>query len=405
MAQPTTPIYELPTELLSKIFILVSETDQFGPVKITEVCHRWRDIILDLPRAWSWIYVHTIKKKKNMGRYLSVFTERSHQCVLHIHIPALFTPDYNREMLQEILPSLIQVSHRIQCLSIPSWHLGCFADATFPNLLCLRFSIETEDHVIGVYEFSNKSKYPRLEIFHASYCGWVQSVWDYQKIALPFLKHLSIQASGDDTWVDIITVCAETLVTLTIKGPLINCGIPRVHIRFPILQRLTIDNSFTDYETFCPFEAATPSLVSYEELTGRDNTSEPIHHDLDTVTHLRTDNLRLIPAFPALRVVQCVSVYLSSTEKRALDFVEKVEEDTPYCPTLKLVMFHLRFGAQVHEPALIQRDLNARIERAGRAIKFKFVGPMNLPSLPPRQTPVCGPNLRCRYDQDSESAY
>ncbi|KIM26522.1 hypothetical protein M408DRAFT_330497, partial [Serendipita vermifera MAFF 305830] len=379
---------------------------QFGPVKVTEVCHLWRAIILDIPSAWSWIYMHTIKEKRNMARYLSTFIERSQQCMLHIHIPVLYMPNRGCEMLQQVLSSLIPASHRIQCLSTPIWLFQSLdADVTFPNLLCLRFN-EEANRLLDVYEFSNKNKFPRLQILLTSYCCWTQSPWDDQKVALPPLKHLTIEASKCSTWVEVITACAETLVTLNIRGPLVDCGIPRICIKFPMLQRLKVDNTFAEDEDelFWPLEASTPSLISYEELTKRYKALEPIHRDVKTVTHLRTDNLELLPAFPALRTVQLVSMSVDYTERCALDFVEKLEEGIPYCPMLERFLFCIGDWAEISKPALIQRDLNARIERAGRAIEFKFVGPMDLPSLP-GQTLVCGTDSQCRYDQEPYLVY
>lgn len=397
MARATSPIYGLPIELLCEIFIFVSETDQFGPVKITGVCHPWRDIILATPSAWSWICMRAIEKEENIVRYSSLFIERSQQCVLHIHIPVQDVPDKGRGRLLSILSFLIQYSHRIQCLSIPSCHFGFLRDVTFPSLLCLRFN-EQDNGLVGVFEFSNKAQYPRLQVLHTFYCCWIQSATTPKRLALSSLRHLSIQASGDATWVKVITACAKTLITLNVKGPLLKCGISGLDIKLPRLQRLMIDNSSTDDDTFWPFEAATPSLISYEELTGIKAAPKPIHHDITTVTHLRTDNMQLIRAFPALCIIQHTSVRMGYKGKHDRKFIEEVKESARHCPTLECFMFYLGSGAKSRDPLSVQRSLTRRIARAGRAIEFKFVGWGNFPDLP-GETLVCGRNLRCRYDQ------
>jgi hypothetical protein len=45
------PIRKIPTEILTEVFLLASETEGLAPLKLAGVCHLWREIMFATPRA------------------------------------------------------------------------------------------------------------------------------------------------------------------------------------------------------------------------------------------------------------------------------------------------------------------------------------------------------------------
>jgi hypothetical protein len=76
------PIKMLPSDLLSDIFIICSNERNFAPVRISAVCHRWREVVLATPLAWSSINTWD---RLPVG-YLDMFMERSSPCLLHLEL-------------------------------------------------------------------------------------------------------------------------------------------------------------------------------------------------------------------------------------------------------------------------------------------------------------------------------
>ncbi|KIM29288.1 hypothetical protein M408DRAFT_68186, partial [Serendipita vermifera MAFF 305830] len=50
------PIRKLPVEILSEIFVHCRTVSWLAPVKISEVCRLWRQVVLSTPRAWTSIH-------------------------------------------------------------------------------------------------------------------------------------------------------------------------------------------------------------------------------------------------------------------------------------------------------------------------------------------------------------
>jgi F-box-like len=134
------PIRKLPNELLSEIFIFGSEMEDLAPVTITEVCHRWYEVVLATPRAWSLIYTTAPEHQKHLVQYVSTFVERSNPCLLHVWISDDIDEesdysDYSAPK-NRILPLFLSSLSRIQCLSIESRQLMTLKEESIimPNL-------------------------------------------------------------------------------------------------------------------------------------------------------------------------------------------------------------------------------------------------------------------------------
>lgn len=108
------PIRKLPTEILTEVFLLASETDRLAPLKLAGVCHLWREIMFATPRAWSFIY---LEKGSPSDVYLNTFLERSHPRLLHLCVSE------HNNLTHTIKSVLVNFLHRIECLTICSSQL------------------------------------------------------------------------------------------------------------------------------------------------------------------------------------------------------------------------------------------------------------------------------------------
>lgn len=91
-----TPINRLPPEIVSQIFldavddIPLYQGDSLdisrGPWPLAQVCSRWRDIGVSLPRLWSHVEIYPIGLHRSAGPILDTWLSRSHNFPLSISI-------------------------------------------------------------------------------------------------------------------------------------------------------------------------------------------------------------------------------------------------------------------------------------------------------------------------------
>ncbi|PVF91830.1 hypothetical protein CPB86DRAFT_270786 [Serendipita vermifera] len=86
-----SPINQLPTELLSKIFFITCEEgeDHQNMTKIPLVCHKWRDILNNTARLWTQIKVkisNDVTLSRRQCQCAELFTERSKTLELSVEI-------------------------------------------------------------------------------------------------------------------------------------------------------------------------------------------------------------------------------------------------------------------------------------------------------------------------------
>lgn len=373
MLRNATSIHTLPVEILSEIFILISEAEDLGSVTITEVCHRWREVIISTPSVWSFIYIDDLDEESRVDQYLSTFLERSRYCMLHLYISVYIGLEDN-ERLYCVLSLLNPSSHRIQCLSIASWQIDYFRVTPLPGLVRLNLLNPQEDGILAPFYFSDASRYPRLEILDSSrYTWWIPS---HRNIALPSLKSLKVNLMVDSTWINVIKGCASTLVTLEAKGPLTLFEMSKSKISFPTLKCLMFDietgASANNDGLEWPFDASTPALVSYEDISTDGMNHMTFHRDVKTVTHFRTNKLWAAANFPAIRKLQVLAESRSESEALAFEFIEKMEQDSSFCPTLQV--FEMHVPPQEFDEALasVEKQINTRLTNTARTVTFKF---------------------------------
>ncbi|KJA26340.1 hypothetical protein HYPSUDRAFT_119805, partial [Hypholoma sublateritium FD-334 SS-4] len=85
------PVYRLPNEILTHIFILVQGhfSNPLLHVKASHVSHRWRSIFLSTPLLWNTISFHIRPAKKSFSRLLPLLDAQllhSAQCILDIDL-------------------------------------------------------------------------------------------------------------------------------------------------------------------------------------------------------------------------------------------------------------------------------------------------------------------------------
>lgn len=120
------PIRRVPPEILSEIFVLVTEIEAYAPIKISEVSRRWRKIVLGTPRAWSMIF--TRNRHRSFHKYASTFLERSKPCPLH-----LYMPDDDPNISPLIKAVFTSSLYRMECLSVSTLQLVDFDGPVFPS--------------------------------------------------------------------------------------------------------------------------------------------------------------------------------------------------------------------------------------------------------------------------------
>ncbi|KAF9495885.1 hypothetical protein BDN71DRAFT_1446812 [Pleurotus eryngii] len=105
-----SPISKLPTEILAKIFVLVRWID--NSPSVGDICHTWREVLVDTSEAWNKINLSEI----NSLDHAVTMLERTKQAPLYVD--CLQAPN-----LEALHLTMLQIS-RIRCLDIAMRDLG-----------------------------------------------------------------------------------------------------------------------------------------------------------------------------------------------------------------------------------------------------------------------------------------
>jgi hypothetical protein len=111
---PVHPIRRCNTDIIRLIFewILI---DHCNPYRLrlptatifTQVCYRWREIALSMPRLWSWLEVSLRRDANDIEAYWSRTIERIRSCPVIIHITDLSLSDGTKEAIEKCRLDLI----------------------------------------------------------------------------------------------------------------------------------------------------------------------------------------------------------------------------------------------------------------------------------------------------------
>jgi hypothetical protein len=133
---PTAPlvIHELlPSEIMGVIFEEHAKLEWRAPAIVGRICHIWRQIVLNTPRAW--IYLEISDKMQPGIRELREWLDRSGSLPLYIRVNKKFTVDEHLE--GRSLYDLLSSYHtRVASLRLPFGDPTFFERRDFP---CLRF--------------------------------------------------------------------------------------------------------------------------------------------------------------------------------------------------------------------------------------------------------------------------
>jgi hypothetical protein len=377
------PIRKLPNELLSEIFIFASEMEDLAPVRITEVCHLWYEMVLATPRAWSLIYTTAPEHRKHLVQYVSTFVERSNPCLLHLWIPdddqgsddSYFEPPVNK-----VLPLLLPSLSRIRCLSISNWQLRTLTNEKMPNLAYLWITDSAPD--IPPF-FINQSQFPRLQSIQSTGCPLADSpslTW------FPPLQRLAIQINHHSTWMDVVRNCAATLKALGLVGDL--QWPERVTITFPLLESLSLSNfSETPEAQVWSIKMVTPGIISYDEFAGA-STASGLHDDVKSVIHLRSSHVFDLAPCTSLRVLRLVPAYYTTHLLCARDLAEQLKRDVNTCPALQLVEFVLAGFGEEDPDIEPNKEIIEEIRAARPGIEVAFTNAIKPMPRSTEESPV-----------------
>jgi len=295
------PARRVPEDVFSIVFLECSRYDWKAPLVLGAVCRRWRDIMLNTPRAWALLQVtptsHTFHHK-----LLDLWLSRCGALKVHISLHPFAPPAAVRVICRH--------EQNIRCLSLfnNSKHL----QRRFTELEELRLGpddtywagskpkqreiIESND-VLRVggdkkkkNSLLNSKRFPKLLSLHLHSPNSVTMESISRKGLFPPLQKLHIHVSGP-YWLRIIQHCADTLITLIVEVPpdfeidISTNDLPK-EITMHRLQHFAYNNFATGDPGIVPFPVLqTPVLECYEECNGPGGVS-PLHEDLASVTSL-----------------------------------------------------------------------------------------------------------------------
>jgi hypothetical protein len=124
----------LPTEITGVIFEEHAKLEWVAPAIDGRVCRRWRQIVLNAPRAWAYLEI-CARKRPRIGE-LHLWLRRSGKAPLHVRVDENFTPNQgiNKRTLYDILG---HYHTRITSLRMQQGDPSFFERREFPRLRLL----------------------------------------------------------------------------------------------------------------------------------------------------------------------------------------------------------------------------------------------------------------------------
>lgn len=325
------PIRKLPVEILSEIFVHCRTVSWLAPVKISEVCRLWRQVVLSTPRAWTSIHFRVELGPANMQCYLSTFIKRSNPHLLHLRVPGdsnwtYFSPNLYSSTISEHF-------NRIFCLYLPGNEI-MISGVRLPKLTHLNLW-RSNDMPLRI----TRSKFPSLVYLN---CPGYKLEQEENDAEYPPLHFLSFFADIDQKWVQVVKGLSPFLKSLTVFGHTLSDGVkPVTTVEFPMLKYLAFNSNLHGPTRLSPIiRAVTPKLVSLELKMQDSQLPVSLHDDVGGVLHLRTDNTSQLAKYSSLRVLQ-LQILPKTTSKSLIDkaneFIEPLRTDANICPALETV--------------------------------------------------------------------
>jgi hypothetical protein len=341
------PIRKLPFEILSEIFILCSlQSGRSTPVRISAVCHRWRQTILATPLAWTRIspYTDGPQSPAPLLAYVTTFLQRSHLRPLHLDWrmhPYSCVRSYDRRQQSSnpweqdcrcnIMEKIAEHSDRIQCLQTDRQRMHAFISMGLPNVKRLVSYDWTSTLLLHL------AKFPKLSYLDL---GNYKRLFSVRQIPQTRLRHLSIRIDRHEVWSQLINRNGRTLKTLKLTTDFSNLRDLQHNpvLECPALERVMVEDRSIDTGAHSAsnmmfiIRLMAPNLKFYQ-YSSRQHLLQLAHDtDFNKVEQLRTDFESPLSHYRHLRVLQ-----LFYSPALILNILDQLEGNYDLCPELSVI--------------------------------------------------------------------
>ncbi|KAG1786554.1 uncharacterized protein HD556DRAFT_1414788 [Suillus plorans] len=238
-----SPIWHLPTEVLSHIFVhclpedkYLSPASKLAPVLLTRICRRWREIAVGTPSLWDRLGVpYDLRRKRELPFCLDIWLKRSRGRLLSLALTCCFS-SITIELRRLLQPYI----HRISSFSICCRVISDKFDPLLEGLTALQELIVNRPLTEQCFSllpptlrsFRVTSPYSELEFFPSCEPVWAN------------LTNVEIPIHRPDTILRLLQLCPN-LCSLTIRPrfdrteifqPLVHIRIQSLHIIVDIIQ-------------------------------------------------------------------------------------------------------------------------------------------------------------------------
>jgi len=151
-------------------------------------------------------------------------------------------------------------------------------------------------------------------------------------LIFPPLETLKLTVVNNEVWLRVIEGRGNSLISLSIGFiPFLLSAPPTVHL--PHLQSLEI-TKYTDGDNPGFLNFITPALTTYMEVNEFQDAGNPLHLDINSVTHLRLNQVPLLSMLPHLRILQ-----LELFSRNYSDLFDQLGSGSQTCPLLEGIEF------------------------------------------------------------------
>jgi F-box-like len=317
--RPLCHIMRLTSDELMIIFEITSEEDWTSPLSISAVCRRWRGLIQSTPKAWRTLRLPTRPPLNIISLYIS----HSRPFLLHLSTPDVspYHPSWRRMYIDVIN----QAWARIECLQISAEELDLLT-APLPCLRRLDLDTSTSG---GRLSSLLPSRFPSLSQVKA-----LTFHWHYSSAIInpPLIQALFIRADDHRTWLKVLAILENTLVSLKI---IIHSSSRRTTVveplNFPRLKYLEIIP--LQIRRQWRFRAKTPSLRSYFMYgIGPFKATFSVEVDFAVITHLHLREPVNLALYPKARHLQLLFP--------PDEIVDMIQFNSELCPLLETIEYY-----------------------------------------------------------------
>ncbi|KIM25323.1 hypothetical protein M408DRAFT_26310 [Serendipita vermifera MAFF 305830] len=371
LGSQTSPIRNIPYDILSKIFITCSKIEVLSPLKITSVCRRWRETILATPLAWTYICGAGIDEGSISAKKYSRLLQLSNQHMLfgqvnHLLISCPFRYRLGVSRRTCACPKIEMVfseySNRLRCLSIDlSWLANTYPTIRFPNLEHLTLTTSVNSNKLDM------SRFPKLWRLRIPNNHTDIRRLDFANPHRPHLRHLEIGVLPYDLWTPLVGMFINSLRTLVLSEQFVTGQMSGRKMEFPHLRALVIHNSDDSVSKQDGLlELSVPRLIYWEYRSRHKAPLPGIIWDHRELAHIRTTQLFHLCDYPSLRILQIEDPHC----KHLADIASQLQSDRKLCPELH------RIEAKIKESSLsvrnytndVYRQIYGRNKKAGSNI-------------------------------------